>query len=92
MVTKASKHIPPYNGTTVEKIFLKTRLKSWQQHLRRISPFLAPGPGVWWRSIPGGYTFYDGDIDEDSHNGPPLLHYRSATIKDVAKRQLGGVA
>ena len=25
--------------------------------------------------------------DEDSHNGPPLLHHRSATIKDVAKRQ-----
>ena len=73
-ITKASKHIPPYNGTTVEKIFLRTCLKSWKQHLWRISPFLAPGPGVWW-SILGRYTLYDGDTDEDSHNGPPLLHY-----------------
>ena len=75
-VTKASKHIPPYEGTTVETQFLRSHLKSWQQYLRRISPFLVSGEGMWWRSIPGGYTFHDGDTDEDSHNeGPQLLHY-----------------
>ena len=70
----------------METQLLRSHLKSWQQHLRRISPFLASEEGIWWRSIPGGYTFHNGDTDEDSHNERPLLlHYRSA--KDVEKRQ-----
>ena len=36
----------------------------------------------------GGHNFHDGDANEESHSeGPKLLHYRSATIKDVIERQ-----
>lgn len=41
---------------------------------------------MWWKHVTGGYTFRDGDDDEDSHS-EGLLHYRSATIKDVTERQ-----
>ena len=36
-VSKVSRHILPYKGTEVTRSLLSTRLKSWQQHLRRIS-------------------------------------------------------
>ena len=86
-VSKASKHILPYKGTVVEQSFLNSRLRSWQQHLRHISPFLE-AVRVWWTHLPGGYIFHDGDANEESHSeGPKLLHYRSATIKDVIERQ-----
>lgn len=45
-VSKAGKQIQPYNGTILKRSFLNTRLKGWQQHLRRISPFLEAGR-VW---------------------------------------------
>ena len=87
-VAKASKDIPPYTGTIVNRSFLRCRLRSWQQHLKRVSPFLVSGEGVWWESVDGGYLFRDSDNDVDSHSeGPKLLHYRHATIKDVTKRQ-----
>jgi hypothetical protein len=86
-VSKASKHILPYKGTIVERSFLNSRLRSWQQHLRRRSPFLEV-ERVWWKHLPGGYIFHDGDANDESHSeGPKLLHYRSATIKDVTERQ-----
>ena len=62
-VSKVSKHILPYDGTTITNSFLRKRLKSWQQHLTRISPFLSPGEGIWWKHIVGGYSFLDGDND-----------------------------
>lgn len=87
-VAKASKGIHPYKGTAITRSFLRQRLKSWQQHLKRISPFLASGEDVWWESIDGGYLFRDSDNDVENHSeGPNLLHFRHASITDVTKRQ-----
>ena len=43
---------------------------------------------MWWETIEGGYLFRDGDNDVQSHSeGPKLLHFRLASIRDVTKRQ-----
>lgn len=50
-------------GTSLKTSFLKHREDSWQNHLQRISPFLAAGEGVWWVRTPSGFHFNDGDSD-----------------------------
>lgn len=86
-VSKASKSIPKYKGTKVDVTFVERHLKSWNQLLRRISPFLLHGKGVWWEEILGGYRFCDSETDPSNHaSGPHLLHFRSATLKDVKAR------
>ena len=77
-VAKASKGIHPYKGTTITQSFLRQQLKSWQQHLERISPFLVSGEDVWWESIEGGYLFRDSDNDVENHS------------EGVTKRQIPG--
>ena len=87
-VAKASHHVPPYAGTHIEEAFISSRMKSWQQHLQRISPYLVMGKGVWWAKTAHGYHFYDGECDDNSHTeGPELMHFRSARLEDVAVRQ-----
>lgn len=65
-VAKAAQNVPPYKGTHVTEAFLEPRIKSWQQHLQRISPFLIAGKGVWWEKTSHGYLFFDGDNDNNS--------------------------
>ena len=46
---------------------------------------------MWWENITDGYRFCDGDTDHTSHpEGPDLLHFRSATLKDVVAQQTAG--
>ena len=76
-VSKAASHLPPHNGTSFPTNFLQSRLKSWQAHLERISPFLLPG-GVWWKKTktPSAYHFLDGDHDHEQHpGGPPTFSF-----------------
>jgi hypothetical protein len=88
-VTYVAKHLPKLPGTTVKKSFIKHREDSWQQHLQRISPFLTPGEGVWWTSVDGGYHFWDGDEDSNTHveDDCTLLHFRQHSITDVEVRR-----
>ena len=87
-VAKVGKSIPLYQGTVIEKSLVERHLSSWNQHLRRISPFLLPGRGVWWDYCNEGYKFSDGEEDQDCNpHGPELLHYRSSTLKTVTERQ-----
>ena len=87
-VAKAAQNVPPYKGTHVTEAFLEPRMRSWQEHLQRISPFLITGKGVWWDKTSHGYLFFDGDNDSSSHiEGPKLLHFRSARLEDVVKRR-----
>ena len=51
-----------------------------QTHLERISDFLLPGQGVWWKRVDGGIKFFDGENCPDYHGeGPIPLHYRSSS-------------
>lgn len=74
----------------MNKQFISKRKHSWQAHLERISPFLLAGKGIWWDEAQDGsrYIFFDGkDKPEYHREGPQLLHFRNATIKDVIHRQ-----
>ena len=82
-VARAAQHVPPYRGTYITLSFLKSRLRSWQQHSKRISQFLVLET-VWWQKTPDGYHFYDGEDNPSiSPVGPPLLHFRSTSLKQV---------
>ena len=87
-VAKASHHVPLYAGTHIEEAFISSRMKSWQQHLQRISPYLVMGKGIWWAKTAHGYRFYDGECDDNSHTEvPELMHFRSARLEDVVEGQ-----
>ena len=56
----------------------------FQAHLERISDFLLPGEGYWWRYIPSGIEFMDGHAEpEYQQQGPMLMHFRSTSMPDV---------
>ena len=67
---------------------INKRVRSWNEHLKRISPFLLPVKGIWWESSQGKVTLNDSDVDTQAEpSKPPMLHFRSASIKDVVARQ-----
>ena len=87
-VSRAARAVNISNGTTLKKAIVAQRKHSWQAHLERISPYLLPGEGVWWKQDQECYHFFDGPSDPDSHEeGPRLLHYREKSVKDVVERQ-----
>ena len=66
------------------------RKHSWQAYLERISPFLLACKGIWWWEAQDGsrYIFFDGKDKPDYQcEGPQLLHFGNATIKDAIRRQ-----
>ena len=69
-VAKASKNVSQFEGTHITEAFISPRTKSWQQHLRRISPYLHCGEGIWWKRTSCGYQ-YDGDCDDGTHSEGP---------------------
>ena len=77
------KNKPRMQNTEVSRDFLTSRMSSWQQHLRRVSPFLKYGPGVWWHQTNSGYEFHDGSVEPDYREGTALLHCRDKNIKDI---------
>ena len=87
-VAKVGKNIQKYSGTKIKKNFVTKHQRSWNEHLPRISPYLLLGEDVWWKESDEEYTFFDGDTDDGQHpDEPQLLHFRSATLEDVYKRQ-----
>lgn len=83
-VQKAAEGAPSFSGTEVNEDFLEGCTSSWQAHLERISSFLVYGPGLWWDKVPNGYKFFDGDEDDSFRQpGPPLLHFRSASLNEM---------
>ena len=54
-------NVTKYFGTTITQ-HLQGRLKSWQANLRLWGWFLEAGKGVWWKEVPGGYHFFNGDM------------------------------
>ena len=84
MVAKAASNVSQYSGTYITRKFLQHRTRSWQAHLERVSTYLTPGEGVWWKKTSTGYHFFDGDDDPEQHNeGPSLQHFRYTSIPEV---------
>ena len=86
-VSKAAANLPKCKQTEIHKTFIATRMHSWQAHLEQISHYLVKGKGIWWKDDENKYYFFDGDDDPNCHpQGPILLHFRSASLKDVEHR------
>ena len=81
----AAQSLGAYEGTAIDKEFIRHHKSSWQAHLERISNYLVYGPNVWWND---NGNFHNGDHDLDTHPlGPKLHHFRSFTIKGVLMRK-----
>ncbi len=71
-------------NTVVSRDFLSGRMSSWQAHLTRISTYLLPGSGIWWRRAGSTYEFFDGSQEvQHRSEGPQLQHFRSKSLKEV---------
>lgn len=63
-VKRVAADIPQFLGTTITAEFINSqRSSSWQAHLERISRFLVPGEGKWWKQNADSesFVFFDGD-------------------------------
>ena len=75
--------VGPMPNTTI-KTAMSEASSHYQAHLERISDFLLPGHGVWWRQTLDGIEFLDGDAENDFNaEGPGLMHFRSSSTSDV---------
>lgn len=81
-LTAATHKLP---NTAFNKEFLANKKHSrwYQAHLERISDYILPGEGVWWKSdAEGGVEFFDSDKEPDfREEGPKLHHFRSSSLK-----------
>lgn len=84
-ISKAGSELAPATENThIPLTFLTGRMSSWQEHLKRISPYLMPGPGIWWKKTEGGFEFYDGrDAPDTQTNGPQLKHFRNTSLDQI---------
>ena len=87
-IKKAAKSLPCYPGSHFNKTFVQNHLGEFQSHLQRIAHYLVYGEGVWWHKTDNGtIVFLDSDLDPEYHtDGPSVLHFRSASLKDVSNR------
>ncbi len=80
-VADLASSLPPFPNTFLPLSWLENSPTQLQAHLERISDFLLPGPGIWWKSVPGGIEFLDGNCEVGSRsNGPPLHLFRTSSI------------
>ena len=86
-VACVAKHLPKLSDTMIKKSFVKHRESSWQLHLKRISPFLINGEGIWWTHTENGFHFFDGESTLALSSDPPLLHFRRHTVKCRRKKR-----
>ena len=87
-IKQNAKNLPNYPGSCFSKEFIQNHLGEFQCHLQRIAHYLVHGEGVWWnKSANGTVMFLDSDLDPEYHTeGPNVLHFRSASLKDVSIR------
>ena len=87
-VSSAAKDLPQVSRNEVKDTFIRHREDSWQMHLKRISPFLVAGEGVWWSRTTDGFVFHDGDTDPANPDDAfTLMHYRYHSLMDVEDRR-----
>ena len=83
-VSNLAKALPAFTNTFLPSALLETNTAEVQAHLERVSDFLLPGQGVWWKKIPsGGIEFLDSSLEATSHpDGPQLHHFRSSNMTE----------
>ena len=83
-IHKLAQMLGPTVNTVIPYSWLSTHPTLHQAHLERISDFLLPGPGVWWRHNQAGIEFLDGSNSPSQHpEGPDIHHVRSTLLSDI---------
>ena len=88
IVSNLAKALPPFTNTVLPSALLEeTNAAEVQAHLERVSDFLLPGQGVWWKGKPdGGIEFLDSSLEASSHlDEPQLHHFRCSNMSDELK-------
>ena len=76
--------VGPMENTVFSDSILQKISEHYQAHLERISDYLIPGPGVWWKRVPRGIMFLDGSNEDDFKDpGPVLHHFKSMSLNDI---------
>ena len=79
-VTKLVQTIPNIGNSIFPQHLIAKYLPAWQAHLERISDYLLPGEGIWWkRKMDGSIEFFDGETSPFSNSQGPLLHHFRST-------------
>jgi len=86
-VKRVAATVPSFSCTMVSEDFVRSRSRSWQIHLERISSFLLCGEGVWWQKVGSTYRFFDGDGDADFSEQGPHDCFIFAQLRWVTYRQ-----
>ena len=83
-VKKLSKAVGPRPNSVFSNALMVQFEAQYQAHLERISDFLLPGEGVWWKHVAQGVEFLDGEDEEmNTRIEPKLMHYRGQSLPDV---------
>lgn len=53
-VADLASSLPAFSNTFLPQSWLEKSQTQLQAHFERISDFLMPGPGIWWKYVPGG--------------------------------------
>lgn len=72
-IHKLANTLGPSGNTVIPYSWIEQNPILHQAHLERISDFLLPGPGVWWRYSKGGIEFLDGqECASEQYEGPDI--------------------
>ena len=56
----------------------------WAAHLERISDYLLPGEGVWWKKEKSTIELFDSDDESIEHpEGPSMMYFQTANLDKV---------
>lgn len=81
-VSQLSSILPKFSNSVIPNGFQIKYPGEYQCHLERISDFLLPGEGVWWRRDLRGIEFFDSEDEPRSRpEGPFLHHFRYSNLK-----------
>ena len=71
-------------NTIYSNSFITRHAPQYQAHLERISDYLLPGEGTWWKQNKVGVEFLDGEVENNvSEKGPKLMHFRTTSMRDI---------
>ena len=83
-ISALGKAVGPMTNSFIPQEIMDKFSAHYQAHLERISDYLVPGPGIWWRRCLGGVEFLDGSTEPNyKETGPQLHHFRSKSTTDI---------
>ena len=83
-VRKLANTLGPTVNSVIPYSWIEQNPSLHQAYLERISDFLLPGPGVWWRHSADGIEFLDGhECPSQQPQGPDIHHLRSTSLSEI---------